>query len=304
MRHSLLGALAALTLISCGKEKPADAKPVVALVMKTLNNPFFVDMEKGARQAADSLGIELIVQAPDRETDVERQMQIVENLISRGVTAIALVPSGSREIVPAIAKANAANIPVIIVDTKVDAAAMESAHATTKTFIGSDNEDGGRLAGEFLATTLGGKGEVAVLEGVPGHETADSRLRGFRGAIAKYPGMKIVASQPANMERDLAFNATQNMLQAHPGISGIFACNDVMALGAVEAARTAGKSAVRIVGFDAQDEARKAVKDGRMLATVAQNPTEMGKLAIITAARLQKGETVPQNQPVRIELIH
>ena len=302
-------ALIALTLavLACGRSqdaKPA-GKPTIALVMKTMNNPFFVDMEKGARQAADSLGIELVVQAPDKETDVERQMQIVENLISRQVSAIALVPSGSREIVPAVGKANAAKIPVIVVDTKVDAAAMTAARAASATFIGSDNEDGGRLAGEYLATSLGGKGEVAVLEGVAGHETSDSRMRGFRAAIAKYPGITIVASQPANMERDLAFNVTENMLQAHPKLNGIFACNDVMALGAVEAARTASKGgALKIVGFDAQDEARKAVADGRMLATVAQNPIAMGHLAVLSAWRILHGEQVPANQPVAIELVH
>lgn len=116
--------------------------------------------------------------------------------------------------------------------------------------------------------------------------------------------MQIVASQPANMERDLAFNVTQNILQAHPGITALFACNDVMALGALEAIFAAGKGAqVSVVGFDAQDDARKAIAEKRMAATIAQNPREMGRLAVLTAARLMKGETVPAEQPVAISLI-
>jgi ribose transport system substrate-binding protein len=294
----------ALVAAACNRGGDAATKPTVALVVKTLNNQFFIDMEAGAKAAADSLGLELLVQAPEREIDVERQMQIVENLIQRQVRVILLVPNGSKEIVPAVVKANAAKIPVVAVDTRVDAAALTAAGATVATFIGSDNEDGGRMAGAFLVERLGGTASVAVLEGVPGHETADARLRGFRSALAASKGMQIVASQPANMERDLAFTVTQNILQAHPGITALFACNDVMALGALEAIAAAGKGAqVSVVGFDAQDDARKAIAEQRMAATIAQNPREMGRMAVLTAARLLKGETVPAEQPVPISLI-
>jgi ribose transport system substrate-binding protein len=297
-------ALASLVLVACNRGAAANAKPTVALVVKTLNNQFFIDMEAGAKAAADSLGVELIVQAPDREIDVERQMQIVENLIQRNVNVLMLVPNGSKEIVPAVVKANAAKIPVITVDTRVDAATLTADGGRVATFIGSDNEDGGRMAGAFLIERLGGTAKVAVLEGVPGHETADARLRGFRKALAGAAGMQIVASQPANMERDQAFNVTQNILQAHPDITALFACNDVMALGALEAIQAAGKaSAISVVGFDAQDDARKAITEKRMAATIAQNPREMGRMAVITAMKLIKGESVPAEQPVAISLV-
>jgi len=261
-------------------------------------------MEKGARAAADSLGIQLVVQAPEREIDVEKQMQIVENLIQRKVDVILLVPSGSREIVPAISKANAANIPVVTVDTRADAAALTAANAKIATFIGSDNVEGGRIAGEFVAEKLGGKGKLAVLEGIPGHETGDSRLKGFREAIARHPGLTIVASQTANWERDQAFNVMQDILQSHPDIQAIFACNDVMALGAIEAIAAAKKTnSIAVVGFDAQDDARTAIREGRMAATIAQNPREMGRLAVISASRILKGETLPLEQPVPIQLV-
>ncbi len=294
-----VGALAA-----CNRGADATAKPAVALVLKTLNNQFFIDMEAGARSVADSLGLELIVQAPEREIDVEKQMQIVENLLQRQIKVLMLVPSGSKEIVPAVVKANAAKIPVVTVDTRVDAATLAAAGGSVATFIGSDNEDGGRMAGAFVVERLGGRGTIAVLEGIPGHETGDARLRGFRAAVAKAGTVSIVASQTANWERDQAFNVTQNMLQAHPQITALFACNDVMALGALEAIAAAGKSAqITVVGFDAQDDARKAITEKRMAATIAQNPREMGRMAMIAAARLIKGESVSAEQPVGISLV-
>src|SRR5690242_16998209 len=212
-------------------EPPASQGPTVALVMKTLNNPFFVDMERGAREAASRLGVKLVVQAAEREVDVEKQMQIVENLIQRKVQAICVSPSGSKEIVPAIVKANQAGIPVLIVDTRVDAAALAAANGRAATFIGSDNIEGGRIAGQYMVQRLQGKGKIAILEGVPGHETGDARLKGFREVVQREPGIQIVASQTANWERDQGFNVFQNLLQSHPDIQGVFACNDLMALG-------------------------------------------------------------------------
>jgi ribose transport system substrate-binding protein len=301
---SLSLALAIGVLASCNRgEQAQSTKPTIAVVVKTLNHPFFIEMEKGARAAADSLGVELVVQAAEREVDVEKQMQIIENLIERKVSALAIAPSGSREIVPAIVKANKANIPVVIIDTRADAAALQAAGGKVATFIGSDNYSGGRIAGEYLAAQLKGKGNVVVLEGIPGHETGDSRLRGFREAIAKNPGIKIVASQTANWERDQGFNVMQNMLQSHPDVNGVFAASDLMALGAVEALSAAQKKGVLVIGFDALDDARKAINEGRMAGSVAQHPGEMGRLAVISAAKLLKGETLPADQPVTIELI-
>ena len=221
-----------LVCSSCNRGSQAeDGLPTIALVMKTLNNPFFIDMESGAREAADRLGVNLIVQAADRELDVERQMQICENLIQRKVDVLCVTPSGTREIIPAIVKANASNIPVIIVDTRADLEALAQAGGRTASFIGSDNYDGGKIAGQFLAETLHGRGKVAILEGIPGHETADSRRQGFLDAIAGHSNIELVTSQPANWERDQGYNVFQNMLQAHPGINGLFAASDLMALG-------------------------------------------------------------------------
>jgi ribose transport system permease protein len=303
-RRVLTIALAAGVLSGCNRGADSSDRPTIALVMKTLNNAFFVEMEQGARAAADSLRLNLLVQAPEREIDVEKQMQIVENLIQRRVNALALVPNGSREIVPAVVKANQARVPVLIVDTRVDTMALRQAAGTVATFIGSDNIDGGRLAGQFIVTRLGGRGRIAILEGIPGHETGDSRLRGVREALAKHPGIVVVASQTANWERDQAFNVMQNILQSHPTVQAVFAANDVMALGAVEAIAAAGRTGrIVVVGFDAQDDARAAIREGRMDATIAQNPREMGRMAVVAAHRLLSGESLPAEQPVPIELV-
>ena len=290
-----------------GDSTTASAKPRVALVLKTLNSPFFNDMQRGAQAAASRLDVDLVVQAAEREIDVERQMQIIENLLQTSVKALCLTPSGSREVVPAVAKANRANIPVVIVDTRLDAKAADEAGAKIVSFIGSDNYEGGRIAAKFIvdiSRATKGKANVAVLEGIPGHETGDSRLRGFRDGIKETPGVRIVASQPANWERDQGFNVFQNMLQAHPELDTLFACNDMMALGAVEAIRAAGKTgSIRVVGFDAVEDARKAIQEGTMLASVAQFPDEMGRLAVENAVHAIKGEPITADAKVRIELI-
>jgi len=272
--------------------------------MKTANNPFFIDMQKGAEEEAKKLGVNLIVQAAEREVDVEKQMQIIENLIQAKVAALCVTPSGSREIVPAIDKANRAGIPVVIVDTRVDAKALAESKGKIASFIGSDNYEGGKLAGEFIAQRLGGKGKVVVLEGIPGHETGDSRLKGFRDAIKATPGIEIVASQTANWERDQGFNVFQNILQSHPEVQAVFACSDLMALGAVEAIAAAKKTGqITVVGFDASDEARKAVLSGTMDATVAQSPATMGAMAVENAYRLLKGEQIKEEFVVPIRLV-
>jgi ribose transport system substrate-binding protein len=301
----LLSVVALTAAIGCNRGSTAgDGRPRVALVLKTLNSPFFIEMQRGAEEAAGRLNVDLVVQAAEREVDVERQMQIVENLIQSRTGALALTPSGSREVVPAIAKANAAGIPVIVVDTRLDAAAVADSGVKTASFVGSDNYRGGQLIGEYLVKASGGKATVAILEGIPGHETGDSRIRGFRDAIKDSPGVAIVASQTANWEREQGFTVFQNMLQAHPAIDTVFACNDMMALGAIEAIAAAGRTGkIRVLGFDAVDDARRALVAGTMEATVAQFPDEMGRLAVETAVKVLKGEPVQSDIVVKIGLV-
>ena len=294
----------AASLPACNRSAPGTNKPRVALVLKTLNHPFFVDMRRGAQEAADRLGVQLEVQAAEREIDVEKQMQIVENMIQTGIGALAITPSGSREIISALVKARDAKVPIIVVDTRLDAKAAADAGVHAETFVGSDNYEGGKLAGGYLVKATNGKARVAILEGIPGHETGDSRLRGFREAVSSAPAITIVASQPANWERDQGFNVFQNMLQAHPDIDAVFAASDLMALGAIEAIAAAGKTGkIRVVGFDALDDAKKAIAAGTMDASVAQFPSEMGKIAVESAVKAMHGEKLPPDIVVNLAMV-
>jgi ribose transport system substrate-binding protein len=303
---SLLMATVVLVSTGCqrGKQAAETDQPTIVLVMKTLNNPFFINMEEGARESAEKLGVQLLVQAAEREVDVEKQMQIIENLIQRKVSAICVTPSGSKEIVPAIVKANRAGIPILIVDTRVDPVALAEAGGRVATFIGSDNVQGGRIAGEYIIKQLAGRGKVAILEGIPGHETGDARLSGFHQVVDRVPGIEIVVSQTANWERDQGYNVFQNILQSHPEVQALFACSDLMALGAIEAIAVAGRTGeLLVVGFDAIEDARQAIVAGVMAGSVAQHPAEMGKYAVEYARRVLHGEAIPDYIPVPIELI-
>src|SRR5690625_3402431 len=193
----LLTLLLSFAVQGCYKEE-FPGNPTVALVVKTLNNPFFNDMQDGAEEMARKLELNLIVQAAEREIDVEQQVQIVENLIQRRVDAILLAPSGSREVIPVISKANQAGIPVIILDTRVDEELLRRDQAEVAVFIGSDNYEGGVIAATYVGEVLYGSGKVAILEGIPGHETADSRQRGFLDGVSRLARATVVTAQPAN----------------------------------------------------------------------------------------------------------
>ena len=280
-------------------------RPKIAFIMKTLNNPYFINMEIGAKKEIKKFPeYQLIVQAPVLETDVEMQMSMVENMITQKVKAICITPSAEKDILPAIEKANKANIPVIIVDSSIDEKLAETMGVTYETFIGSDNYQGGIIAAKYIAEKLKGKGEVAVIEGMPGAQTNEQRKMGFIDTIKKYPAIKVVAAQPANFERAKGYTVAQNMLQAHPKIEGIFACSDLMALGAMEAVSQAGlEGQIFIIGFDASNEAQDNILNGRMAGSIAQFPDKMGAEAVECAIRAVNGEKLPKEQLTEIKLI-
>lgn len=277
----------------------------IAFVPKALNSPFWGQMEEAGKAEAAALGVNFVSLAADRETDVERQYQIIENLIQQGVDAILLAPSGSKELVPAIRKANDAAIPVLLLDTRIDDEAAASVGAEVVTYIGSDNFEGGAVAGRYLAAKLGGVGRIVVIEGISGHETADQRKLGFLSGIEGSPGLEVVASQTANWERARAYTVAENLLQAHPDLDAVFAANDEMALGAIEAIDAAGRlDDIVVVGFDATPDALANIRSGRMLGSVAQFPSEMGRLGVRHAVELvRRGVAPPKEVLTRVELI-
>lgn len=278
----------------------------VAFVVTTLSNPFFVDMTEGAKEEAiKHPEIELLIQAPERgATDIERQTQIVENLITQKVDAICIVPADSRSILPVIAHANRNNIPVLNIDNRIDVVLAKKDNIQISTYIGSDNYLGGKLAAEYIVKKLNGRGKVAVLEGVSGVDAAIKRKSGFMDYVKDYPGITIVASQPADWEREKGLNVFQNMLQAHPNINALFACNDEMALGAIQAIATVKKQGkIIVVGFDATKDGLEAVKAGTMSGSVGQLPALMGKTAVAKATEILMGRKIEEFIPTEVKLI-
>jgi len=280
----------------------------VAFFVKTLNNPFFVTMKEGAEARAAELGIEVFVDGPPAETEVEKQVAMIENAIVSGYDVIVLAPCAKEPLVPVVAKAVEAGIPVINVDDFIDADLLAAAGAEVAAFIGSDNFEGGRLAGEYVGKMFEGKGdvEVAIIEGMAGVPNAELRRDGFKKGLEPYPNVKVVASQPADWDVQKGYDVCANIIQANPNIQAIFCANDQMALGAIKAIEAASKTGViTVVGYDATDEGRAAVADGTMAGTVAQYPDDMGVKAMDLAKKIIDGESYTPNEfvPTKVELI-
>jgi ribose transport system substrate-binding protein len=247
----------------------------IGLSVSTLNNPFFVDLRDGAQQMADDLGLELLV--TDAQDSVSTQISDIEDLVQRGVAVLIINPTDSAAVVPAVMAANAAGIPVIAVDRGVDGGDLAY-------FIASDNVAGGASAAEFICEQLGGTGAVVELEGIPGTSAARERGEGFNTyMVENCPGVTIVARQTANFNRAEGLTVMENILTAQPQIEAVFAHNDEMALGALQAIEASGRD-ILVVGFDATDDAVAAVRDCRMGATVAQQPAMLGAEAVEAAA--------------------
>lgn len=265
----------------------------VGLSLSTLNNPFFVTLRDGAQAAAKELGITLLV--VDAQDKPAKQLNDIEDLIQKKVDLIIINPTDSAAIFPAIEAANKAKIPVITVD-------RGAAGGQVVVHIASDNVAGGAMAARFIAQQLKGTGKVVMLVGIPGTSAARDRGAGFKNELKKYPNIKLVAEQVANFNRAEGMRVMENLLQAYPDINAVFAQNDEMALGAIEAIRAAGKlGKIIVVGFDAIPDALNAVKKGEMAATVAQQPYLMGQLAVQKAHEYLTNKTV--FIPVELELV-
>lgn len=267
----------------------------VGLSISTLANPFFVTLQEGAQAAAEEAGITLLVN--DSQDDAQTEANGIDDFITQGVDVIVLNPVDSEAAVAVVESATAADIPVITVDRAVDGGDVVS-------HVSSDNVLGGELATEFLVEQIGGEGEVAQLEGIPGTDATRERGEGFANVLEGADGIELVSSVTANFSRDEGFNVAQDILQANPGVAAIFGQNDEMALGAVEAADSLGVlDDLVIIGFDATDDALQAVADGRMAGTVAQLPFDIGRIGIESAITVADGGSVDAEVPVDVSLV-
>lgn len=261
----------------------------VGLAISTLNNPFFVKLAEGAEAAADEAGVKLIT--VDAGDDAAKQTSDVEDLISKNVSVLIVNPVDSDAIAPAVKDAVSKGLKVISVDRVVNGVDVDCQ-------IASDNVAGAEMATEYLAELVGEGAKVAELQGVPGASATIDRGEGFHNVADQK--LDVVSSQTANFNRAEGMTVMENVLQSASDVKGVFAHNDEMALGALEA--VAGKD-IQIVGFDATDDAVTAVKDGKMAATVAQQPDKMGETAVNTAISLINGEDVEKSIPVEVTLI-
>ncbi|MBV9491510.1 MAG: sugar ABC transporter substrate-binding protein [Verrucomicrobia bacterium] len=284
----LLGA--AFLAGSTGAAHAQGKKPVIGLVMKSLANEFFKDMQEGAVKHVQERGdLTLIPVGMHSETDIDTQINAIENFITQKVDAIVVAPADSRALVPPLARAIKAGIVVINIDVALDEAAKKQA-GVSLAFVGPDNRAGAKMSGDVLAKTLGSGGKVVIIEGNPGADNAQQRKLGFDDSV-RDGKLDLVESRTAHWETEEANSVFSNMLTAHPDIQGVMAANDSMALGVIKAIDAAGKSGqVKVVGFDNIPAVQPLLKNGKLLATIDQFGSQMAANGIDYAMKALKGE--------------
>ncbi|MDH2924733.1 ribose-binding protein [Nicoletella semolina] len=270
----------------------AMAQETLALAISTLDNPFFVTLKEGAEKKAQELGYKLVVL--DSQNDPAKELANIEDLTVRGAKVLLINPTDSDAVGNAVAMANKKNIPVITLDRGANKGEVVS-------HIASDNVAGGKMAGDFIAQKVGKNAKVIQLEGIAGTSAARERGEGFKQAVAANQ-FELLASQPADFDRIKGLNVMENLLTNQREVKAVFAQNDEMALGALRAIQASGKDVV-VVGFDGTDDAVKAVKRGKLAATIAQQPEKIGELGVVTADKLLKGEKVEATIPVPLKVI-
>lgn len=296
----LFMSLSMILMAACSMQPPEWAKPAkknnlkdikIGLSVSTLNNPFFVSLKNGVVKEAKAKGIEVIV--IDAQNDSAKQVNDVQDLLQKGVDALLINPTDSAAISTAVQSANDIGIPVITLDRSADKGKVES-------LVASDNVKGGQMAATYIVEQLGKNAKVVELEGVPGASATRERGKGFHLVADKK--LKVVEKQSAHFDRTEGLNVMENIIQGNPDVQAVFAHNDEMALGALEAINSSGKD-ILVVGFDGNDDALKSIKDEKLNATVAQQPELIGKLALDAAGDVLQGKKVKKNIPAPLKLV-
>lgn len=286
----------ALVMAGCGGDKaPAKTETksdvTIGFSVSTLNNPFFVSVRDGVESKAKELGVN--VKTVAAQDDPAKQANDIQDLIQQKVSVLLINPVDSAAIVTSVEAANKAGIPVIMLDRSSDGGKVVS-------LIASDNVKGGEMAAQHIIDKLGEGVVVAELEGIPGASASRERGEGFHKLADSK--LKVVAKQNADFDRTKGLTVAENILQANPDVQAVFAQNDEMALGAIEAAKSAGKE-LFIVGFDGTADGMKAVEEGKLAATIAQQPKLMGEEGLANAVKVAKGETIDAHIAVPLKLI-
>ncbi|WP_182200205.1 ribose ABC transporter substrate-binding protein RbsB [Paraliobacillus salinarum] len=278
-----------------GEEGDGDNSVTVGFSVSTLNNPFFVSLRDGTELAAKEAGFDIITS--DAQDDPTTQLSDIEDMLQQNIDVLLINPVDSEAVVSAVELANEAGVPVITVDRSADGGEVV-------THVASDNVAGGEMAGEYIVSQLEEQGKLVEIEGVPGASATRERGEGFHNVIDKMNDLEMVANQTANFDRTEGLTVMENILQGTEKIDAVFAHNDEMALGALEAIESAGLSEdIIVVGFDAIDDAVKAVEDGTLDATIAQQPKLIGEEAVKAAQKIVNGDEVERTIPVELELV-
>ena len=267
------------------------ANKSITFALSTQANSFMVKMREGAQKKADELGLTINFQ--DASDDSATQANQLANAAATGAGAVIVNPTDSDAMAPAVKQLTDAKIPVVAVDRAVNNAEVSS-------YIASDNVGGGKQAAKVLSDAINGEGEILVLQGKTGSSASRERGQGFDEGLKDSPNIKVVAKQTAEFERVKGLDVTTNLLQAHPNVKAIFAENDEMALGAIEALGDKAGKDVIVVGFDGVEDALKAIKEGTMYASIAQQPADMAAQAVVEASKLLKGEAATKEMQVDV----
>ena len=275
----------ALALTGVGASSAFADGETIAVLTKNQTNPFFQAERIGAAKAAEEMHAKALQYVPTQPDSIPEQMSQIDDIVTKKPDAIVMIPVDYKAMVAGVQKINAAKIPVVNVTDR-------SAGGDFVAFVGADDYSIAKATGEVLLKAIGGKGDVIIIEGVRGAATAQDRLRGFKDAIAEYPDVKLVDSQPANYQRLQSMQVMENLLQSNPNVAGVMAANDAMAIGAMDALADAGSKA-QIVGINGTKEAVDAIKAGKMLATGDYNGFVQGCIGTEIAIRYLRHEPVP-----------
>ncbi len=285
-----------------GEAKTPSAR-TIALVMKTLTNPFFVEMEKGARKAESELGIQLIVKTAAQETSIQQQIEIVDGLVKAKVDAIVIAPGDSKELIPSLKKAQDAGIKVVNIDNRLDPDLSRQLGLVNVPFISVDNEKGAYLSAKYISDLIKTPTKAVILEGIQEAVNAQDRLNGAKRAFGENPNITLVASQTAHWKIDEAHDVTSRLFTANPDIGAVFAANDMMALGALQYLSDHKIKNVLVAGFDNLAETQPALKDSSIAATIDQQAALQGYTGVVYANKMLNGEKMPANTYVDVILV-
>ncbi|MDQ2801419.1 MAG: ABC transporter substrate-binding protein [Pseudomonadota bacterium] len=286
-----LASVATFALGALGSSAQAALK--IGMTFQELNNPYFVTMQKALRDAAATIGATVVV--TDAHHDVSKQISDVEDMIQQKIDILLVNPTDTAGIQSAIVSAHKAGVVVVAVDA--------NAAGPVDSFVGSKNVDAGQIACDFLAKAIGGSGEVAILDGIPVVPILE-RVRGCHAALEKFPNIKIVDTQNGKQERDTALTVTENMIQAHPNLKGIFSVNDGGSMGALAAIDASGKD-IKLTSVDGAPEAIQAMQKpgSKFIETSAQYPADQVRIALGIALAKKWGANVPSSIPIDVKLV-